>query len=75
MTVWDKAAKFWQIWTGSAWGDGYLPAAQVEIGGQQVVGPRLPALPSPSGGTTIDAEARAAVAAVIVALKSHGLID
>jgi hypothetical protein len=32
-------------------------------------------VPSPSGGTIIDAEARLAVDALIAALMSHGLID
>jgi hypothetical protein len=75
MKVWDKAAAYWRYWTGSAWSDGRLPAAGYLVGGQQVVGPRLAALPSPSGGTTIDSEARAAIGAIIVALKSHGLTD
>jgi hypothetical protein len=47
----------------------------VTVGGQQVVGERLETVPSPSGGTIIDAEARAAVDAVIVALRTHGLIE
>ena len=75
LTAWDKASAFWRYWDGSAWSDGNLPAAKLVVGGEQVVGPRLAALASPSGGTTIDAEARAAIAAIIVALKSHGLTD
>ena len=75
MTVWDKAAGFSRRWTGTAWSDGAVTAAQIVIGGHQVVGTRQPAPPSPSGGTTIDAEARAAVAAITVALRTHGLID
>lgn len=75
MTVWDAAAGYWRHWNGSAWSDGHLPTTAVTIGGQQVVGGRLPALPSPSGGTTIDVEARAVIDSIIVALKSHGLID
>ena len=39
------------------------------------VGARLPAVASPSGGTTIDTEARAAIAALIATLKSHGLTE
>ena len=74
-TVWNKAAGLWLHWTGSAWSGGELPASAVVIGGHQVVGERQPAVPSPSGGTTIDAEARSAISALIVALKSHGLID
>ena len=73
--VWSKAEQLRRYWTGSEWSDGGLPAACLVIDGQQVVGPRLPEVPSPSGGTTIDTEARSAVSAVIVALKTHGLID
>ena len=73
--VWDKTAGLWRHWNGSIWGDGSLPAAALVVGGEQVVGQRQPAIPSPSGGTTIDAEARAAIGSLIVALETHGLID
>lgn len=75
MAAWDKESGYWRFWDGSAWSEGYLPAAGLVIDGQQVVGPRLPEVASPSGGTIIDEEARAAIAAIIVALKSHGLTD
>ena len=75
MTAWDKTIACWLHWTGTAWSDGSLPATALSIGGQQVVGARLPDVLSPSGGTTIDAEARVAVDALIATLKSHGLID
>jgi hypothetical protein len=75
MLIWNIDPGYWLHWTGSAWSDGSLPAAALVIAGQQVVGPRLAEVPSPSGGTTIDAEARAAIDALIATLKSHGLID
>lgn len=75
MLVWNRVAGVWMRWTGSEWSEGTLPAAALLIGGQQVVGPRLAEVPSPSGGTTIDVEARAAISAVIATLKSHGLTD
>jgi hypothetical protein len=75
MTAWNVDAGCWLYWTGTAWSDGKWPAAAFTIGGQQVVGPRLETVPSPSGGTTIDAEARAATDAIIVALRTHGLIE
>lgn len=75
MTAWDRAAGLWRHWDGSSWSSGELPAAGLVIGGQQVVGGRQPAIVSPSGGTIIDVEARAAVDALIAALMSHGLID
>lgn len=75
LLAWDRTAGHWLHWSGSAWSDGALPAAGLRVGGQQVVGNRQPAVPSPSGGTIIDQEARASLSAVIVALKTHGLID
>lgn len=75
LLAWSRAGSCWLHWSGSAWSDGTLPAAGLSVGGRKVVGARGAAIPSPSGGTIIDEEARAAVAAVIVALKSHGLID
>jgi len=73
--VWNAASKLWIYWDGAAWSDGHLPAASLRVAGQQVVGARQPAVLSPSGGTVIDDEARAAVVQVIAALKSHGLIS
>ena len=75
MRVWSKSEGWWLHWTGSAWSDGELIGSRVVVEGQQVVGARQPAVPSPSGGTIIDLEARAALASLVVALKSHGLID
>ena len=75
MTLWKLDSGYRLHWTGSAWSDGNWPVTALTIGGQQVVGARLETVPSPSGGTTIDVEARAAVDAVIVALRTHGLIE
>jgi hypothetical protein len=75
MLVWDKAAGHWLHFDGLAWRGGELPAAAIVVGGQQVVGTRQPHVPSPSGGTIIDEEARAAIEAVIATLMSHGLIE
>jgi hypothetical protein len=75
MSVWDEGAGHARFWSGTGWSNGKLPVAGIVVAGQQVVGARLAAVPSPSGGTTIDVEARAAIAALIVALKTHGLTD
>lgn len=75
MLTWKADAGYWLHWSGSGWSDGELPAAALVIGGQQVVGPRLAEVPSPSGGTTIDAEARGAIDSLIATLRSHGLTD
>jgi hypothetical protein len=75
MVVWNKAQSIPLRWTAGGWGGGEADCSAVRIAGQQVVGPRLSALPSPSGGTVIDVEARAAIAAIAAALMSHGLTE
>lgn len=45
------------------------------VEGKQLVGPRGTAIVEPSGGMVVDAEARAAIDAVLVALRTHGLIE
>jgi hypothetical protein len=75
MAAWQKAAEHWLVRTAAGWSMGEIRAAGLVIGGTQVVGERQPAIATPSGGTIIDEEARAALAAVIASLMSHGLID
>jgi hypothetical protein len=75
MTVWNIDAGYRLHWTGTAWSQGEWPVSTLVIDGQQVVGPRLETVPSPSGGKIIDAEARVAVDAIIGAIWTHGLIE
>lgn len=74
MLVWRRDLLRHERWTGETW-DGAMATGGVSVGGQQVVGPRQAAIAAPSGGATIDAEARAAIDAIIAALMSHGLVD
>lgn len=57
------------------WRIGELHAAQVIIDGDPVLGPRGAAVPAPTGGATVDAEARATLAAIIARMVAHGLVD
>jgi hypothetical protein len=75
MTAWNRVAGYWLHWRADGWSSGELPASGFFVAGKKVVGERQPEVPSPSGGTTIDQEARAAIIALTAALKSHGLID
>jgi hypothetical protein len=75
MRVWNRAAGGEWRWTGSAWTGGELFGSALFVNGRKVVSERQPPVASPSGGTIIDAEARAAIDKVIVALKTHGLIE
>jgi len=56
------------------WRIGPVDALSVEIEGMQVVGARQPAIADPAGGGVIDIEARAAIAALLAGLRTHGLI-
>ncbi len=59
----------------SAWITGSLTATSLSIGGQQVVSARAARIVGPSGGATIDSQARAAIAALIAGLETHGLFS
>lgn len=61
-------------WDGSAWRTGELRGARVIVDGKAVVGPRMAAVAGPVGGATVDAECRAATAAMLGVLRTHGLI-
>jgi hypothetical protein len=61
--------------TATGWMPGTIAGAAVAIAGSQVVGPRLSGITDPSGGATIDIEARARISAILVALRTHGLIS
>jgi hypothetical protein len=58
-----------------AWEIGQVRGAALVIGDEQVVGNRAAAIASPAGGATIDSEARAAIEAILGALRGHGLIE
>jgi hypothetical protein len=74
-SAWNKAAAVPLLWDGYQWHEGDLASAGLLVNGVRVVGPRQPGVASPSGGTIIDAEARAAINALTAALMSHGLIE
>lgn len=72
--LWIRAAGLWADYRGGTWQLGHGVAASLSVGGVQVVGAQQPAIPSPTGGTVIDQAARTALAAVLDALRSHGLV-
>jgi len=65
----------WARFSGGSWQSGVLDASSVRIGGNAVLGARQAAISMASGGSTVDAEARAAIAAILTALRGHGLIS
>ena len=58
-----------------AWRIGEVEAASLRIEGKPVVGPRVAAIASPAGGSTVDTEARASIGQILAALRQHGLIE
>ena len=59
---------------GSGWIEGVEEVASLSVSGVQVVGAQQPAISNPSGGSAADSEARAAISAILDALRAHGLI-
>ena len=59
---------------GGSWEVGVARASSIEIGGEQVLASQAPAIAAPSGGTTVDVEARAAIGQMLAMLRGHGLI-
>jgi hypothetical protein len=75
LSVWIKDQQLWAVREATGWAVGLSRAAQVVVGGVQVLGSRGAPVAAPSGGSVIDAEARAALAAILDRLVAHGLMD
>jgi hypothetical protein len=74
-SVWLKAQGLTARYDGTGWVAGVVAASSVEIAGDQVLGARQAAIADATGGATIDAEARAALNALLGACRTHGLIE
>lgn len=73
-SVYVKADAQPACYRAGTWEIGVLRGASLVVGGVQVVGSRAAAIPSPSGGATVDSEARGAIDEILGALRQHGLI-
>jgi Protein of unknown function (DUF2793) len=74
MVLWSVADNQPVRLASSGWQIGQLNASSLTISGNQIVGPRLGAIPSPTGGAAVDVEARAAIESILSRLRAHGLI-
>ncbi|GLI97643.1 DUF2793 domain-containing protein [Sphingobium sp. BS19] len=74
MAVWVVDRGHAMRWSGSAWIDAEVRADGLYQGGIRVVGAQGGAIMSPSGGGLVDAESRAAIDAILVMLRLHGMI-
>ncbi|WP_066798786.1 DUF2793 domain-containing protein [Sphingomonas soli] len=73
-----------QLWLGLDTGFALFSGGEWRIGeahgrlfveGRQIIGPRADAIAEPSGGAVVDAEARAAILAMLDVMRGHGLVD
>ncbi len=74
MSCWSLADTVVVRFASGAWVKGVEQALSYKVNGQQVVGGRAAAIATVSGGSTIDAEARLALNAMLATLRTHGLI-
>ncbi len=75
MTFEVKSSGVQAAFRAGLWVLGDISGSRVVIGGKQVVNERQGAIGSPSGGTTVDGEARTVIDQILTALRQHGLID
>ncbi len=73
MRLWLNHDAGYALFRDGQWRSGEAHGRLV-VEGQQVVGTQMPEIAEPEGGMVVDAPARAAISAVIVALRAHGLI-
>ena len=74
MRVYVRSADCWAAFRAGAWDLGRVRGSSLGIDGKQVVGSQSEPIPSPAGGSTVDAEARAAIVGILESLREHGLI-
>lgn len=74
MTVWVTGSAGFAQFSAGIWDVGVVCGTTLQLDGLPVVGPRHGAIADITGGTTIDSEARAAIAAILGAMRGHGLI-
>lgn len=73
--IWLMDQRLWARREANGWSIGEVSAGEIRIGGVRVLGTRQPPIVEPAGGTTIDEAARTALAAVLQALRAHGIIS
>lgn len=64
----------WMAFDGADWNDGALRPDGLYLNGVKVVGEPVPSIAVPTGGTTIDAQARAVIESMLTLLAAHGLM-
>ena len=74
MRMLDRTSGQLIVRRGGTWESGISRAAEYKVAGVTVVREQQAAIADPTGGTTVDGQSRAAVSAILAALRTHGLI-
>lgn len=74
LTVFLKSDASFAVYGSSSWEIGAVRGSRVLIDGTQVIAGQAAAIADANGGTVIDLDARRALAEVLAAMRSHGLI-
>lgn len=74
MAAYVRSGSTAAVFRAGNWELGQVRGSALLMDGQQVVGPQAAPIPAPSGGTTVDASARAVIGQILAALREHGLI-
>jgi hypothetical protein len=75
MCAYVKSSGVWAAYRSGSWELGNVRGTSLVLGGVQVVGSRRAPIADPSGGTSVDSQARTAVGEFLAALRQHGLIE
>lgn len=75
MLVWRIDSNVFSLHRNGSWTSGAWPASAIEIDGEIILSGRQAAITAPSGGTTVDIEARVAIASILDRMRGHGLIE
>ena len=70
----DRSSGQMMLRRNGVWETGIVRGQELRINDVPVVRGRQPAIAAPTGGTSVDTEGRVAIAAIVSALRAHGLI-
>ena len=74
LRAWVSSQGVDALYRSGAWETGFVRGSRLIVSGIAVVGAQQGAIADPSGGTTVDGQARAALGQILAALRTHGLI-
>jgi hypothetical protein len=74
MAVYVRSQGVFAIYRDNGWSLGAAHCSSVVIEGRQVLGAAAPPIVAPTGGATVDSEARATIGQMLATMRAHGLI-